>query len=598
MDPALVIFAIRSGIRLGSRINEVLITRTVQAPLYLPLGDVAKQTGAQAARDFFDLKANRHLTAKGGPYHGLKDEDLAAAHQTLKLVHKRLTDDHDGKEPGDESLSGSETTELIEKLHQFEQTTATDNPATQQIFGTIVEIGIDYFSVNPNLLKGDSNAEKIIRAFVPHLSTIDFAGDPPRELVGSLFLASLKILDSDPALLDDDKRVQALVKGITSSLIEDFEHLGVDAAADDRRAIRERTVKRIASSIFRGGVSAFSGSIDLFIQGEGRTEELVKSTLSQFVVAIEGKEDLFTNRSLELLFTSALNATSENSHILANNAVLQQIIEGTIDELVSDQHRFFIQEGTIGAILRVGMEAVGEHAETLIDPTSPERNLVSETVRAVANGLSEGLENGGTVAHILSKNQLLELFSLAFSEVAKDPARLLGDTADGQKAALAQIVGSLATALGSDPRKLVTGEGFLSLIRTTLITTMRNADKLLDLNDQDVRTNIAFQVIREVSETIQNHADPRKLVSREVFLSLTQRVLETASTNVGTLTAGKIGSTVTSILDLASGDLQNRINGGNLPILVEAALKKALRGTLDPEDTLAIKQEVTTFMAA
>jgi hypothetical protein len=40
MNPALVLFAIEAGIKLGRKVNEVLVDETAQRPLLLPLGDL------------------------------------------------------------------------------------------------------------------------------------------------------------------------------------------------------------------------------------------------------------------------------------------------------------------------------------------------------------------------------------------------------------------------------------------------------------------------------------------------------------------------------------------------------------------------------
>ena len=73
MDPALIIFAIEAGVRLGRELNEVLVDETHERALVLPLGD---------------FQANVREVIKCIPEHA----DRTAAGREAKVDGKTLTE--------------------------------------------------------------------------------------------------------------------------------------------------------------------------------------------------------------------------------------------------------------------------------------------------------------------------------------------------------------------------------------------------------------------------------------------------------------------------------------------------------------------------
>jgi hypothetical protein len=155
--------------------------------------------------------------------------------------------------------------------------------------------------------------------------------------------------------------------------------------------------------------------------------------------------------------------------------------------------------------------------------------------------------------------------------------------------------------LEANPRKLLTGDGLIQLVRIALQTAVKNADKLLDLEATNVQTNVLFKIARQVADALLNHADPRGLINREVVLSILENVFPVVSANLDGLTGGApqpVKATISKVLDLAMDTLQNRINGENLPFLVEHFLKRVLRGELNLEEATALTNAADEFLRA
>jgi hypothetical protein len=95
-----------------------------------------------------------------------------------------------------------------------------------------------------------------------------------------------------------------------------------------------------------------------------------------------------------------------------------------------------------------------------------------------------------------------------------------------------------------------------------------------------------------VVEAIETDADPRRLIDREVFLEIAGRVLPIVSANLEPVLGTKervVLETVRTALSLASGALEDRINGGNLPLLIDVFLRQVVWGELTLADSGAVE---------
>ncbi|MFO1486532.1 MAG: hypothetical protein U1F71_24430 [Verrucomicrobiaceae bacterium] len=575
IDPELVIFAIQAGIKLASRVQQILIDHTHEHASAMPVGDLVGSELESAAADYF--KDHKELREPGAAFSWVSNlEDKVSAYRAIMGIQQSNSQDAPG---------------IIRQLKGLDQLKEGfgSRPAAQRIVGIVAEIGIDYFALNPDKLGKNNGTRQVLASFIRNLDDVNFSDTTPQELIYHVMHASLRTLHDNVTLLDDDRRLQTLVGGVTQSLLDDYESLGSAAA----RVRRGDLIKRVSSSIVRGGAAAFTGNIDLFMPGDAKAKPLVKSTLSGVIAGIDGKEDLFTNESLELIYKTALTAMAENSTVFTDDKLLTALIRGTVDALSGTQAARVFGPETVSAVVHAALEAVTENVETLIDPTTPEKQVLADTITAIANGLGKRLAGNATARDLLSKRQLVELAKFAFSEVAKHPEQLLHSVDDDElKSVLAQIIGSTAKALGDDPAKLVTGEGFLTLVQAAVKTGVLNADKLLDLDTTHVRDNVLFQVIQQAADAVIEHKDKRRLMSREVLVTTLTRILPVISANLDGLAGSKlktpVKATITAALDLASDKLSGRINGANLPALIEGLLVQVLQEKLTLAETAAV----------
>jgi hypothetical protein len=581
-SPELILFAIDAGVKLGRKVHDVLVDETAERPLLLPLGDLFGNIQESEATQFFLRPENVHLIKEGGPYFGLSPADRLGAYKSILAVHERAG------ALGQDGRAGVEIIEQLQALEQVKKGFGAKHPA-RRILGTVVEIGIDFFSANPQALGRDSTQRRLISSFLSTLDATDFAEGTRVEIFGDLLSAALRLLGDYGALVEDDLRVQALLGGITKALVEDIDALKSSGA----QIRREQFFRRIGSSLLRGGATALSQDLPLFLPGEKSAGLLVQSTLTQVLSGIQDQEDIFTTGAIELLFASALRATAENASLFTGKKGLQTLLQRSLTAMTNASGRKLFAPPAVALILSEAIKVAGENVETLIKPGKPQEQILASALAAMAESLAGTLAGTGRVQDLLSKSQLVDLTRIVFAEVARNPEQLLGEHLNEEKkTALAQVIGSVARALGDNPQRLVNGEGLVELVRLSLRVAVHNAGKLIDTSSSNPRTNLLFQMLRELVAAIDLDGHPRQLVSREVFLEIARRVLPLASANLETMVEDRvkpIEETIRVALELGGGALQNRINGANLPVLIEQLLRQVLWKELNLTEATAVE---------
>src|SRR5262245_18928661 len=111
MDPQLIIFAIESAIRLGIKINEVLLDETSGRALVLPLGSLFGDIDTGRAAEYFDDHPD--LVRPGGIYAGLRgQQQIVDAYKAMVAISRKFGH-------GDDVASAVDVVHKIQKFEQF-----------------------------------------------------------------------------------------------------------------------------------------------------------------------------------------------------------------------------------------------------------------------------------------------------------------------------------------------------------------------------------------------------------------------------------------------------------------------------------------------
>jgi hypothetical protein len=590
IDPGLAMFAIEAGVRLGRKLNQVLVDETAERPLLMPLGDLfGNVTEAEALRFFSTEQPD--LIRPGGSCHSFRDDRprLIEVYRAMRGIETQAA-----LPAGDLAVQRHQLVGQLSALDQFDHEFKAKHPA-RRILGTVVEIGTDYFAAHPEAMGRDSTARKILHAFVSGLGDTDFAEGTGRQILGDLLGSALRVAGDHAALIDDDRRLTVLLGAVTGTVAEDLRQ----AIQEEDEVARQQLFRRIGSSLIRGTASAFVGEISLFLPEDGTARQLIQSTLGQVLEGIRDQEDLFTNETLEAVVKSALRATAENAALLTDHKVLVSLIQRTTTVLADRQWDKLFSAATAGAVLHETLEVARENIETLISPDRPQEQLLAQALAAMAGSLSAKLAGGGKIQDLLSRRQVVELSRVVLHEVAENPELLVGHEAeDPRKTVLAQVIASVARALGDEPTLLTNGEGIIRLTRVALRVTLQNAHNLIDIDTTSPATNLLCQILQQIVSTLTHEKDPRALITRTTVQEIVERVLPVVSANLESLGPKPklVGAAIAAALDLARGALAGRINGANLALLTEHLLMLALWDELDLEDNAALTQAARDFL--
>lgn len=626
MGPELILFAIEAGVKLGQKFYEVMVDANRERAIYLPLGDLFGSIQFNKAIDFFRNDENgKKLFRLGGIFANLQtdQEIIDAYHYVLAVMQQcgtaSLTDDvykiivfrHDINENIKDQLPQKDQTIDLKQL-PFDQLKKGQGhaPPVLRLIGVLVDVGIDYFQTNPEALGKDSAARKIVTAFVNGIEKIDFEKEAQgaenqdrfigklQEIAGGVMLAGLQAFGDSTNLLTKDQRIQVLLGGMTGAIVADFRNLEEDLTegAKDRRI---EFYQDITSSLLRGAMAGVADNPKLFFKGNGDAQRILQDTVTHVFKGLEGQEDLFTPDSLEVILKSSLVAVSEDASIVTEQPILQQLITGSV-KAITDAPDIF-SEATAAAILKNGLDALGQNIKTLINPDNPERLFLVETLQALTAGLGTTL-GSGKLQDLLSTQQLISLSQIIFNEVAQHPEQLLGKGSTGPDpkiTALAQIVGSVGKALGDDPKKLISGDGLLTLIQTAIRTAAQNVNNLLDLDNQASETNFIYKVLQALTEGFSQSQGIQDFKTGGMFVNTACRVIVTVSNNLGFATGGKDGipGLIVELMTRTGGqDVWSRLNSGNFPLVFNGLLRQVMLGKLKLDDAGAIQPAVIKIL--
>ena len=249
IDPSLVLFAIEAGVRLGRKINEVLVDETAQRPLLMPLGDLFGSVTEAEAMRFFSVDQPDLIKPDGSCFAIRNDRaKLIQVYRAMRGVEAQVM-----APASDPNARRKEIVGHLGALDQFDQKFQAGHPA-RRILGTVVEVGVDYFAAHPEAMGRDSTARKIVHAFVSGLQDTDFAEGTGRQILGDLLGSALHAVGDYAALIDDDRRLKVLLGAVTGAVAEDLRK----AVQEEDEVARHQLFRRIGTSLLRGTASALT----------------------------------------------------------------------------------------------------------------------------------------------------------------------------------------------------------------------------------------------------------------------------------------------------------------------------------------------------
>ena len=375
--------------------------------------------------------------------------------------------------------------------------------------------------------------------------------------------------------------------------------------------------------MIQGSVAAIRADMPAFLGAAQGAREVVHTAVGTILDVLEADprfEALFDAAVLEDVFRSMAIVIGKNPHLVADGQVLRTFVEKAVKALVVDapDGQPLFSAPAAGRVLGAGLSTIAVHADVLVGPDDPRESLLADVVEAVATGLAAGLQTPGTDAdagnaalrRLLSTETMIAIASDAFAAVAAHPEKLLNRRAGAtgpRTTALAQILGSVAAAVAEDPAGLATASTYRELAGVAIDAAVPNIDLLIDLDDDDPKTNELFRILRETLTAVATADDRRGLVDRSFVGDVAKRLLPVVASKAKTYfgfrdaAADEAARPITRVVGLVmgvAGDLATgSVGTDRLPGLIATTVEDILKGTVDPFDTDAVRAHIVALAA-
>ena len=460
---AIVMFAIRSSIKLGLQMRQAYVDATKRRELILPLPNFFSAPDIVSATNYF-AGPGKAFVSKSQPLadllkkraaSGLSAEEEAevitfhAEFFNLDLATRgKLGNSADGT-----TLTGPQFNALI-TIRQWQRGTDPNPSTLQRIAGTFVEIGIDYFAHVPGALNQDSREGKVLAGFLDAMSEVKFSEEQLGNLPGRLFVAALETVSENTDLLTADLKVQELVKVTTKSISADVAHRLDQLGGTD--LVKAQRIADWAELVFRSVLSSAGGLVlsdprrflGVEQQGQAALVSRVGQSILSLVLGDSGVEldAIFTRHGLETITRTALAVLGEHPEILvqSNNQGLQKLLSSIATEL--SQFETILTPDILPELTRLILEKTGENLALLWPDLAktPEKHLLLTAASLTLEILSRKPVSNQKWSLQFNTTDLLAVTDGVLSELAANPTWLLnqaGQLNDNLKLALEAALG-------------------------------------------------------------------------------------------------------------------------------------------------------------
>jgi hypothetical protein len=571
-EAELIMFAIRSAIKLGQQSREAYVDATCRHALVLPLPDFPTKITTEDAGGYF-LGAGAPRVSSSPRLAALLDKfrtrtPLSPAEQEELLGLRRECFVQDLAEAGlpvtaaDASAFQPEDLEILLSVRQWSKGTDPTPSALQRVAGTLIEIGVDYFAATPGALNPRSTVGKLAQAVLAGLEPIKFSEIALDELPARLFVATLETIAQQPGLLTGDPRVQELVKVTAKGLATNVgARVTAMRARGDSDSSREERIAGWAELVFRSLLGTGRRMVledpTTFLGVEPAGEaalisEVGKGVLGLVLDAPDGSR-LFSRKAVDVVVRAAVGAVARHPEILVDrkDAGLRALLTAVAGEL--GQFDTPLTPGVLPEIARMILEKTGENLEQLWPDLGrePQNHLLLTAARTTLASLTSKPPGGARWKLAFGRDHLLAVTNTVFAELAGNPSWLV--------AAAGKTDASLGVAL----------EAALGVLRARG-TTQLSAETATEVLQEAIRA-VALR-----SEFLDRMPAAGPLAGQPIIAAALHAILVTVYDPPGAKAAWRLAraDAVTAIVRTALAELARQ---GASPQRV-AALEAFLRG--------------------
>jgi hypothetical protein len=514
---ALLMLAIRSGIKLSGQIRLAYVDATRRRELVLPLPNFVAKTDWREARDFFTLEGFgpkfitgyvrmqtgtvvagnpriQTLLDKGNALGKPEQDELTELHSQYACL---LTAEESGQKWSNGSSADPDELSALLSVRQWQNRRDDPFPSTlQRVGGTLIEIGIEYALQRPELANPNSSRGRILAGFLSGLDEkINFAEGDLAEIPARLMIATLETFAENSSLMGGDPKVQELVKttttALTKALAERLAAINSSKLSPSEKQAAKLKAKDWGELVFRttlasGGRMVLSDPGSYFGLRSPGGQALVVAVgndLLQLVLDDDAElTDVFGREGLELVLHSALKVVAQQPDLFPiGNPGFRQLLTGLAGDLGSIPN--LISPDLFPEVARLVLERTSENLDLFWPDREnhPERNLLLAAAKTTLGLLSKKTKDARWTP-TFRRADLLVVVDAVLNEFVNNPGWLM-DAAGKVRPALKEVLQGVVEVLRKRADNRLTPATAAEILQVLLRSASLRLDFLEKLPD-------------------------------------------------------------------------------------------------------------------
>lgn len=446
---ALVMFAIRSAIKLGQELRQAFVDSTKRRDLVLPLPNFFSAPDLVSAANYFAAPPGSGYLARAPrlaellqkrqtPGQTLTEEESAEVMTFYdEFFNLELTKAGRLGAANDGTMLNAEQFNALITVRQW-QRGADPNPTTlQRVAGTFIEIGVDYFISVPGALNENSRQGRALAGFLEAMNQIQFSEVQLGKLPEKLLTAALDTISEHSDLLSADPKVQELVQVTTKSISTNVAARLQQLGGGD--LVKAERIGDWAELVFRSVLSSAGGLVlsdpkrflGIKEAGEGALVTSVGETVLGLVLGDSGVQldRVFSRQGLETITKSALTVLGQHPEILvqSKNVGLQKLLAAIATQL--GQYDTLLTPDMLPEITRMVLEKTGQNLSLLWPDLAkkPEQHLLLTAASTTLAILTRPPAAKQVWKLQFNTADILVVVDVVLDEIAANPTWLLDD---------------------------------------------------------------------------------------------------------------------------------------------------------------------------
>ncbi|MFM9882535.1 MAG: hypothetical protein ACKVQT_05865, partial [Burkholderiales bacterium] len=471
-DADLILFAIRSAIRLGEEARRLYADSVREEAIVLPLPDFPIDPDPSSVSAFYlhgdgrsivdeypRVKALLAIIRDRGP-NALSDaerEELMSTYsEHFVMVEARAgrfigapARNADGSHGSNAPAMANDDVYHLLAVRQWRK--EPDSTVLRRLAGTLINIAIDYAASLPDLGIKSSARSQLVHEFLVRFERVDFSTATATTLVPTMLGSLLEIVHEHPELLTRDRRGQVLASNVAGAVFEmvqgrDFARLTL-TEQDTRIALGND----VFGAVLRGAATAASEHPELFLNAStpGK-EDLLRSVAGVLLDALiditNGQpERAYGTRALDGIAQAALLAVSRHPELVsARTPFLTALVKTTAEDiahLVAKSGSAALRPDTIAPeVVRLVLANSAMHLDALMPAgaNDPREHLIAIAAKSVLSTIAAPPSQGARWRAEFGEEDALRITRTVVAEVVANPAWVSAKT--GAQGTILEVV--------------------------------------------------------------------------------------------------------------------------------------------------------------